>query len=61
MTRPATLAVILDAMLAQATGRDPVLLSARTTINRRDFGMTVYWVVVGKTVTITIDARLIPG
>ena len=61
ITRPATLAVTFDAPPARATGRDPVLLTARTSINRRDFGMTAYSVVVGKTVTITIDARLMPG
>ena len=42
-------------------GRDPVQLTARTSINRKDFGMTAYSVVVGETVTITIEARLMPG
>ena len=59
--RPATLAVTFDAPPARATGRDPIVLTARTSINRRDFGMTAYSVVVGKTVAITIDARLMPG
>ncbi|MDL2352795.1 MAG: YceI family protein [Pseudomonadota bacterium] len=61
ITRPAALAVAFDAPPARATGRDPIVLSARTSINRRDFGMTAYSVVVGKTVAITIDARLMPG
>ena len=61
ITRPETLAVTFDAPPARATGRDPIVLTARTSINRRDFGMTAYSVVVGKTVAITIDARLMPG
>ena len=61
ITRPATLLVTFKDPPAHATGRDPMVLSARTTINRRDFGMTAYSVVVGKAVTITIEARLMPG
>ena len=61
MTRPATLVVTFRDPRARANGRDPIALSARTSINRKDFGMTTYPVVVGKTVTISIDARLMPG
>lgn len=61
ITRPASLAVIFQDPPAHATGHDPVVLTAQTRINRRDFGMTAYSMVVGKTVTITIDARLMPG
>lgn len=61
ITRPAVLAVTFKDPPAQASGREPVVLTAITRINRRDFGMTAYSMVVGKTVTITIDARLMPG
>ena len=61
VTRPTTLAVTFRDPPARANGRDPIELSARTSINRKDFGMTAYSVVVGKTVTISIDARLMPG
>jgi polyisoprenoid-binding protein YceI len=61
VTRPASLAVTFRDPPARMTGRDPVLLTARTAINRKDFGMTAYSLVVGKTVTITIEARLMPG
>ena len=61
VTRPATLAVTFRDPPARATGRDPIQLTAQTRINRRDFGMTAYSMVVGKMVTITIDARLMPG
>lgn len=61
VTRPAQLAVIFQDPPARANGHNPIQLTARTSINRKDFGMTAYPVVVGKTVTITIDARLMPG
>jgi polyisoprenoid-binding protein YceI len=61
ITRPTTLDVTFRDPPARAMGREPVQLSARTTINRRDFGMTSYGLVVGKNVKITIDARLVPG
>ena len=61
VTRPATLAVTFRDPPAHANGRDPIELSARTSINRKHFGMTAYSIVVGKTVTISIDARLMPG
>ena len=61
ITRPAELAVTFKDPPARATGRDPIELTARTSINRKDFGMTAYPMIVGKTVTITIDARLMPG
>ena len=61
VTRPATLAVTFRDPPGQANGHDPLQLTARTSLNRKDFGMTAYSVVVGKTVAITIDARLMPG
>ena len=61
VTRPATLSVTFKDPPARATGRDPIQLNAQARINRRDFGMTAYSMVVGKIVTITIDARLMPG
>ena len=61
VTRPASLTVTFKDPPAQATGRDPIQLNAQARINRRDFGMTAYSMVVGKIVTITIDARLMPG
>ncbi len=61
VTRPAVLAVTFRDPPAAATGRDPVNLTATTTINRKDFGMTAYSLIVGKKVAITISARLVPG
>jgi polyisoprenoid-binding protein YceI len=61
VTRPTVLAVTFRDPPARATGRDPIYLTATTTINRRDFGMTAYSMVIGKNVAITIKARLVPG
>jgi polyisoprenoid-binding protein YceI len=61
VTRPAALAVTFIQPPAQANGREPIALTATTTINRRDFGMTSYGMVIGKNVAITIKARLVPG
>ncbi len=61
VTRPAMLAVTFAQPPARATGREPISLTARTTIDRRAFGMTAYSVIVGRNVTITIDARMVPG
>ena len=61
ITRPATLAVVFRDAPARATGRDPVVLRATTTIDRRQFGMIAYGWAIGKNVKITINARLVPG
>lgn len=61
VTRPAVLDVAFREPPSRATGREAVRLSARTSINRRDFGMTAYSLIVGKTVTITINAVMVPG
>lgn len=59
-TRPAMLKVTFAAPPAEATGREPVQIQAQTTIDRRQFGMTGYSMLVGKDVTITINARMVP-
>ena len=61
VTRPAVLMVTFRDPPAQVTGRDPIELTARTVIDRREFGMTAYSAVVGKKVTITIQARMVPN
>lgn len=61
VTRPTVLQVTFSSPPAQATGRTPINLSARTQIDRKDFGMTAYSLIVGKTVDIAIDARMTPG
>jgi polyisoprenoid-binding protein YceI len=61
VTRPALLAVSFAQPPARASGREPITLTAQTTIDRRDFGMTSYSMIVGRKVTITITARMVPG
>jgi polyisoprenoid-binding protein YceI len=61
VTKPVTLAVTFTAPPARATGRESIGLTGTTTINRRDFGMTAYSLIVGKKVAITIRTRLVPG
>lgn len=61
VTRPATLNVTFAQPPEQASGREPIALVARTTIDRRQFGMTAYSWVVGRNVAITINARMVPG
>lgn len=61
VTRPTQLQVTFSRPPAQASGRESIVLSARTRINRADFGMTAYSLIVGKTVDIAIDARMAPS
>lgn len=61
VTKPVTLAVTFSAPPARANGRDAIGMTGTTTINRRDFGMTAYSLIVGKQVTITIRTRLVPA
>lgn len=61
VTRPVALNVVFSAPPADARGKDAIRLTGVTTINRKDFGMTAYSLVVGKKVTITIKTRLLPA
>lgn len=60
VTRPAALAVDFSRDFAAMSGREPVHIAATTRIDRRDFGMTAYPLIVGRQVTIAIDADLVP-
>lgn len=60
VTRPSRLSVRFDTPPGEATGRVPIALTATTTIDRRDFGMTAYPLIVGRKVKIRIRAQMIP-
>lgn len=45
---------------AAICGDRPVSFSATTTIDRRHYGMNSYGLIVGNTVSITINARMVP-
>ena len=61
VTRPVALNVSFSSPPATASGRDAIRLTGVTTINRRDFGMKAYSLIVGKQVTISIRTRLLPS
>ena len=61
VTRPVVLDVSFAEPPASASGREPIQFSAQTRIDRTDFGMAAYRLIVGKTVTITIKAQMVPG
>lgn len=60
ITRPVSLAVSFRKPPASATGDEPVQLTAQTKIDRTEFGMKAYRFIVAKTVTITINAQMVP-
>lgn len=60
VTRPATLSVRFASPPLRASGRAPLVIDASTEIDRRDFGMTAFPLVVGRKVTITIRATMVP-
>ncbi|WP_017666456.1 YceI family protein [Porphyrobacter sp. AAP82] len=59
VTKPATLAVTFDADPVRNAGK-PVSFTGTTTIDRRQFGMTSYQLIVGNKVDITLKARMVP-
>lgn len=61
VTQPVTLAVAFDKPPLSTARGEALTLTGTTTIDRRKFGMTAYSLVVGKQVTITLKARMVPG
>lgn len=59
VTRPATLDVTFTADPIAQAGK-PVSFTGTTTIDRRDFGMKAYQLIVGNKVDITLKARMVP-
>lgn len=60
ITRPVVLAVSFCKPPASATGEEPIQLTAQAKIDRTEFGMKAYRFIVAKTVTITINAQMVP-
>ena len=60
VTRPATLAVHFAAPPLRRDPGQKLLLDGETVIDRRDFGMTAYPLIVGRKVKISIRAVLVP-
>lgn len=61
VTRPATLAVRFSSPPLRADGRKPLILDGETVIDRGEFGMTAYPLIVGRKVTIRVHATLVPA
>lgn len=61
ITRPSTIAVTFSESLSDMSTSDPVSIVATTTIDRRQFGMTAFPLIVGNRVRITIRARMVPA
>lgn len=61
VTQPVTLAVSFDKAPLSAARGEAMTLTGTTTIDRRQFGMTAYSLVVGRKVTVTLKARMVPG
>ncbi|OBV11602.1 YceI-like domain protein [Erythrobacter dokdonensis DSW-74] len=59
VTRPATLDVTFAADPVALAGK-PVSFTGTTTIDRRQFGMKSYQLIVGNKVDITLRARMVP-
>ena len=61
VTRPTILNVSFTAPPAKAIGREAIRLSGRAKIDRTEFGMTAYRLIVAKSVTISIDTQMVPA
>lgn len=59
VTRPASLVVTFDADPSGRAGQ-PISFTGTTTIDRRQFGMKAYQLLVGNKVEITLKARMVP-
>lgn len=61
VTRDEQLAVAFDIPPQTAAPGASVTLNGEMQIDRRDYGMTAYNFIVGRTVTIRLRARMLPG
>jgi polyisoprenoid-binding protein YceI len=61
VTRPATLAIEFDTPPLTAAIGKPIGFIGETTIDRREFGMKSYQLIVGNKVEITLSARMRPA
>lgn len=60
VSRPVAMEVSFDQSPQNAVPGQPISIIGETQIDRRDFGMTAYSAIVGNTVTIRLNARLVP-
>ena len=60
ITKPQTLKVTFDADPVKSSPGTPIGFTATTTLDRRQYGMKSYQLVVGNKVDITMKARMVP-
>lgn len=61
VTRPVALNISFSAPPTATAALQGIGLTGVTTINRKDFGMNAYSLIVGKNVTISIRTKLLPA
>lgn len=61
VSRPKTMTIVFSAPPAETSGNDPLQVTGTTTIDRREFGMKAFPLVVGNMVRVRITARVVPG
>ena len=55
------MAIVFSAPPAETSGTDPLQVIGTTTIDRREFGMKAFPLIVGNMVRVKISARVVPG
>lgn len=61
VSRPKTMTIVFSAPPAETSGTDPLQVTGITTIDRREFGMKAFPLIVGNMVRVKIIARVVPG
>ncbi|MDJ0978653.1 MAG: YceI family protein [Erythrobacter sp.] len=61
VTKPATLSIEFDTPPLKASAGQPIRFTGKTTIDRREYGMKSYQLIVGNKVKITLSARMQPA
>jgi polyisoprenoid-binding protein YceI len=61
VTRPSSITLTFSQAPFETNGSEPLGVIGVTTIDRRQFGMTAFPLIIGNQVTVTIRARMVPG
>jgi polyisoprenoid-binding protein YceI len=61
ITRPISLKIVFSSPPAETGSDEPISVTGTGTIDRRQFGMTAFPLIIGNQVKLTIRARMVPG
>ena len=61
ISRAKTMAIVFSIPPVSTDGSEPLAITGTTTIDRREFGMKAFPLVVGNLVRVKITARVVPG